>query len=136
MRLFVDTSVWSLAFRRDSPPISGATQVLTQTLEEGGLILTTGLVLQEVLQGISGPRVRARLLDYFSVLPMLVPDRDDHIAAADLRNRCRRAGVQVGTVDTLLAQLCIQNDLTMLSIDKDFDRIASLSALKIWRGVG
>jgi predicted nucleic acid-binding protein len=38
---------------------------------------------------------------------LLVPDRQDHVEAAELRNLCRRRGVQVGTIDTLLAQLCL-----------------------------
>ena len=75
----------------------------------------------------------ALILDRFSAVPLLVPDREDHIAAAVLRNRCRRAGIQIGTIDALLAQLCIHHNLTMLSSDKDFNYIASQSALKVWR---
>ena len=37
-----------------------------------------------------------------------------------LRNVCRRSGVQVGTIDALLAQLCIRHELTMLTTDADF----------------
>jgi hypothetical protein len=62
-----------------------------------------------------------------------VPDRDDHVEAAALRNRCRRAGIQIGTIDALLAQLCIHHDLTMLSADDDFRHIAGQCALKLWR---
>jgi predicted nucleic acid-binding protein len=40
--------------------------------------------------------------------------------------------VQIGTIDALLAQLCIRHDLTMLTTDKDFMRIAEHSALKVW----
>ena len=64
----------------------------------------------------------------------LVPDRDDHIQAADLRNRCRRSGVQIGTIDALLAQLCIHHDLTMLSTDADFEKVAEHHPLTLWRG--
>ena len=35
-----------------------------------------------------------------------MPDQVDHVAAAELRNSCRRRGVQIGTIDALLAQLC------------------------------
>jgi len=42
-----------------------------------------------------------------ATLPLLTPDRRDHVDAAEMRNRCRRAGVQVGTIDALLAQLCV-----------------------------
>jgi predicted nucleic acid-binding protein len=132
LSLFVDTSVWSLALRRDSPPEAAPVRALLRAIESGETLLTTGLVLQELLQGFSGPKARAQILDRFSAVPLLVPDREDHIAAAALRNVCRRAGVQVGTIDALLAQLCIHHDLTMLSTDEDFRRIAGHSALKLW----
>jgi len=106
--------------------------MLVRAIESGETLLTTGLVLQELLQGFTGPRARAQILDRFSAVPLLMPDREDHIGAAELRNRCRRAGVQVGTIDALLAQLCIRHGLTMLSTDSDFKRIAGHCALKLW----
>jgi len=108
-------------------------QVLIRAIEAGETIVTTGLVLQEILQGFSGPKARAEILDRFSAVPLLVPDRDDHIQAADLRNRCRRAGTQIGTIDALLAQLCVRHDLVMLSTDNDFKHVARRCTLKLWR---
>jgi predicted nucleic acid-binding protein len=131
--LFVDTGVWSLALRRDSPPSIAEVRALTHAIETGETLLTTGLVMQELLQGFSGPRARTAILERFSSLPLLVPNREDHIQAAELRNRCRRVGTQIGTIDALLAQLCIGNDLTMLSTDNDFHRLARHCALKVWR---
>ncbi len=136
MTLFVDTSVWSLALRRDAPPGAASVRALTRAIEAGETILTTGLVLQELLQGFSGPRARVQILNRFSALPLLVPNREDHIAAAQLRNTCRRAGIQVGTIDVLLAQLCIRHSLTMLSTDIDFKRIAGHCALQVWNETG
>ena len=133
MTLFVDTSVWSLAFRRDQPSAAPEVDAVRNALEGGETIVTTGLVLQELLQGFAGPRARRDLIDRFTALPLLSPDRQDHIAAAELRNRCRRAGVQIGTIDALLAQLCIRHELTMLTTDKDFGRVAAHSALRVWR---
>lgn len=136
MSLFVDTSVWSLALRRDAPPDApagaNAVRELVRAIEAGEMLVTTGLVLQELLQGFSGPRDRAQILDRFAALPLLVPDRRDHIDAAELRNTCRRRGVQIGTIDALLAQLCIRHDLTMLTTDGDFPSIAAHCALKLW----
>ena len=133
MSLFVDTSVWSLAFRRDPPDTCAQVTKLTQALEAGDTILTTGLVLQELLQGFSGPKARILILEHFSSVPLLAPDRDDHVEAANLRNHCRRAGVQAGTIDVLIAQLCIRHGLTLLSTDRDFENIAKHSELKVWR---
>jgi len=105
---------------------------LIRAIESGETLLTTGLVLQELLQGFSGPKSRDQILNRFSSVPLLVPDRDDHVRAAELRNDCRRNGVQVGTIDALLAQLCIRHDLTMLTTDKDLRRVADHAALKLW----
>jgi predicted nucleic acid-binding protein len=130
LSLFVDTSVWSLALRRNFPS-SAMGLALIRAIEAGEPIVTTGLVLQELLQGFRGPKDREQILDRFSAIPLLVPDRDDHIRAAELRNRCRRAGVQIGTVDALLAELCIHHELTMLTSDNDFTHIAKHCALKV-----
>ena len=130
--LFVDTSVWSLAFRRDSDSSTPQVLALRQAIERGDAIVTTGLVLQELLQGFSGPRARKDLIDRFAALPFLNPDREDHIAAAELRNKSRRSGIQVGTIDALLAQLCIRHRLTLLTTDKDFSQVASQFPLRLW----
>jgi predicted nucleic acid-binding protein len=130
--LFVDTSVWSLAFRRDAPRPCAHVDALRDALDGGHEVAITGLVLQELLQGFTGPRARERIIDSFASLPLLTPDRDDHIAAAELRNRCRRAGVQVGTIEAILARLCIRYELTMLTTDKDFEALARSAPLRLW----
>lgn len=132
MTLLVDTSVWSLALRRDQESGVAQLSALRNALEGGEMVVTTGLVLQELLQGFSGPRARDDIIERFAALPLLSPDRRDHIDAAALRNLCRRAGVQIATIDALIAQLCIRHDLTLLSTDKDFVRVASHSPLQLW----
>ena len=132
MSLFVDTSVWSLALRRDRPAMSPEVAALVKAIEAGEPILTTGLVLQELLQGFSGPKAREQMLHRFSAIPLLVPDRADHVEAVALRNACRRSGLGIGTIDALLAQLCIHHGLLMLSSDRDFKGIAKHCALRLW----
>ncbi len=136
MTLFVDTSVWSLAFRRDSAPEGAEVARLREALVGGEPVHTTGVVLQELLQGHRGPRARTRILDRFGALPMIAPSREDHVEAAELRNRCRRHGVQIGTIDVLLAQLCIRYDLVMLSADLDFGGVARWTSLRLWPATG
>jgi predicted nucleic acid-binding protein len=131
--LFVDTSVWSLALRRDRPADEPEIVALGHALRVGEAVLTTGLVVQELLQGFHGPGAREQILERFAALPLLIPDREDHVAAAELRSSCRRRGTQVGTIDALLAQLCIRHELTMLTTDADFTHIAKLHPLRVWR---
>ena len=134
MSLFVDTSVWSLALRRDRPEDIPQVGVLARALETGERVVTTGLVLQELLQGFSGPKAREQIVDRFAALPLLVPDREDHVAAAALRNLCRRRGVQVGTIDALLAQICVRHELVLLTTDEDFTYLAKHCELRLWTG--
>src|SRR5690606_23174529 len=109
------------ALRRDSSDQSVEVERLREALASQELVFTTGLVLQELLQGFRGPRARSAILERFGALPMVVPDRDDHADAAGIRNKCRRKGVQVGTIDALLIQLCLRHKFAMLSVDRDFE---------------
>jgi hypothetical protein len=130
--LFVDTSVWALALRRDVTSSEPAVERLRQALETGEGVFTTGLVLQELLQGFHGPKAHDAIVERFRALPLLVPDRFDHVEAAGLRNACRRRGIQVGTIDALLAQLCRRHKLVMLTTDRDFELMAAHVDLRLW----
>lgn len=133
MTYLVDTSVWSLALRRDVESSAPEVGMLRGALLGAAQVVTTGLILQELLQGFTGPKARTELIDAFSSLAFLQPDRQDHIDAADVRNSCRRKGVQLGTVDALLAQLCIRHELTILTTDNDFTAAAKHIKLNVWR---
>jgi predicted nucleic acid-binding protein len=124
VNILVDTSVWSLALRSSGGPISPKVVLLGDCLDRGDEIMTTGLVIQELLQGFNGPKQAKRILSELSLLPLIVPDLGDHVEAAELRNHCRRRGVQVGTIDALLAALSIRHKLRLLTTDKDFEAMA------------
>ena len=132
MSYLVDTSVWSVAFRRDTPADAPEVVELKRALETGDTIFVTGLVLQELLQGFNKPRAYDQIVEHFGALPFLTPEREDYIKAANLRNGCRKKGIQVGTIDALLAQLCISRELGLLTTDKDFTQIAKIFPLKVW----
>ena len=89
MMFFVDTSVWSLALCRDIPGSDPEVAVLPHALELGERAVTTGLALQELLQGLGGPMVREDILSDLPPLPFLEPARREHDRAAEVRNSCR-----------------------------------------------
>jgi predicted nucleic acid-binding protein len=132
MSLLVDTSVWSLAFRRDAGPTMPAVEALRSALSGGDQVFTTGLVLQELLQGFAAPKARHQLIEKLAALALLQPDREDHIEAAEVRNVCRRNGVQIGTIDALLIQLCLRYDLVLLSTDHDFHSAIKHIKFRLW----
>jgi len=134
--LLVDTSVWSLALRRDRVRDEPQVEALRQALGGAQSVVTTGLILQELLQGFAGARAQREIVERFAALPLLVPDRQDYIDAAAIRNRCRRAGIQLGTIDALLAQLGMRHRLVLLSTDNDFVHAARHCALRVWAPPG
>jgi hypothetical protein len=134
MSVLVDTSVWSLALRRDRPTDSPEVAALLRALSGGDLVVTAGIILQELLQGFTPETVRTTIIEHFDSLPLITPDREDHIAAADLRNRCRTHGVQLGTIDALIAQLAVHHDHTLLTADRDFLHAAPHIGLRVWPG--
>ena len=132
MTLMVDTSVWSLALRRDSTVETKEVIALREALDGVDSVVTTGLVLQELLQGFSGPKAKETIIERFGALPLIQPDRQDHIAAAEVRNACRRNGVQIGTIDALLVQLCSRYEMTLLSSDQDFANAVQHVPFRLW----
>ena len=132
MTLLVDTSVWSLALRRDGTYEAKEVLALREALTGADSVVTTGLVLQELLQGFNGPKAKEAIIERFGALPLIRPDRQDHVAAAEVRNACRRGGVQIGTIDALLIQLCGRYEMTLLSSDKDFANAARHVPFRLW----
>ena len=88
-------------------------------------------VLQDLLQGFHGPRAGEQIIESFASLPLIQPELEDYIEAARWRNQCRRKGVQVGTIDALIAQLCIRYDLLLLVRDHDFQHMAKHTPLSL-----
>jgi predicted nucleic acid-binding protein len=97
-----------------------------------GEVVLTGVVLQELLQGLRAGPVLDRVVAELSKLSLLVPSRDDHQQAAELFTTCRRNGVQLATVEALIAALCVRRDLVLLSSDNDFRHAARFVDLRVW----
>ena len=133
MNLLVDTSVWSLAFRRDGEQAAPEVAALRAALLNTHHVITTGIVVQELLQGFAGPRDRAGLLERLAAIDAVRPELVDHVEAAEVRNACRRRGVQVGTIDALLIQLCRRHDLMLLTTDQDFRAAREHVEFALWR---
>jgi len=128
----VDTSVWSLALQRGGEQAVPEVEALREGLLGAQPVVTPGVVVQELLKGFAGPKDRARLLERLSALDIVQRDLGDHVEAAEIRNACRHCGVQIGTMDALLIQLCRRHDLVLLSTDGDFRSARAHVAFRLW----
>lgn len=132
MTLLVDTSVWSLAFRRDTPPDIPEVAELAAALGGAQDVVATGIIQLELLQGFVPPGVEKSLEELFQAMRLVEPRREDYMAAARLGRTCRQAGVQLGIVDSLIAQLAIAYDFTLLTTDRDFAHASKHIPLTLW----
>ena len=98
MAVLVDTSVWSLALRRDAPQGHPEVDVLRRALVGGDDVVGIGLILLELLRGSVPERTQRAIQLTFDRLTFVEPTRDDYAAAAAISKECRAAGVQLGTV--------------------------------------
>jgi len=131
-RVVVDTSAWSLALRRRRPqPSSPIVQKLAALLGDGPPIVLLGIIVQELLQGLRSPGQFKRVLQALAPFPLLEPTREDYIEAARLRNTCAANGIQAGTIDCLIATLCLRRDCLLLTADADFEAIARHTPLRL-----
>ena len=126
MNVLVDTSVWSLAFRRSRASSRGDALMvaeLTELIQEGRALLM-GPIRQELLSGISDARQFKALRDRLRAFNDVSLHGRDYERAAEFSNSCRQAGVQGSHVDFLICSVAAGSSAAILSTDKDFVRYA------------
>lgn len=117
MSVIVDTSVWSLALRRNSPNSAIVDRLRTLIAEDEGSIL--GAIRQEILSGLRSPEQFTRLRDYLRAFSDLTVTQDDYETAADF-NTCRRSGVQGSNTDFLICAVAYRRSDSIFTTDQDF----------------
>lgn len=117
--ILVDSSVWIDYFRGSQTPETDR----LDTLLGNEPVATGDLIMAEVLQGFGSARdlkQGMKLLTSLAILELV--GADTAIQAARNFRTLRSHGITVRkTIDTLIATHCIENGLTLLYSDKDFD---------------
>lgn len=131
MRILVDTSVWSEALRRRTASDNAQHSKLADALGQGQPVALIGVILQEILHGLSDPKRFQVVKEYLDPFPLIDLKREDYIAAAELRNICVAHGVQASTVDFQIAAACIRHDCALLTTDQDFHHISQWCPLQL-----
>ncbi|HNS40814.1 MAG: PIN domain-containing protein [Anaerolineae bacterium] len=121
MNVLVDTSVWSLAFRRSSVPDEPAIQALRTLIEQSRAQLI-GPIRQEILSGIREQAQYEALRDTLRSFPDLAVATADYERAAELFNLCRRQGLQGSNTDFLICAVAERLELSILTTDHDFQQ--------------
>jgi predicted nucleic acid-binding protein len=124
MNVLVDTSVWSLAFRR-RVHAHGAVDELRRLIGAGRAALV-GPIRQEILSGIREQGVFEQLRDRLRAFPDEPIAPADYEQAAEYFNTCRAMGLQGSNTDFLLCAVSVRHRLPILTTDDDFTRYGRL----------
>jgi predicted nucleic acid-binding protein len=98
-------------------------------LDGGYAVGLTGVVYQEVIQGVSSWDEFERTSEYLGSQTFYHPmdPVESYREAALIYFRCRRAGVTIrSAVDCLIARIAIEHDLMLLHDDRDFEKMAGV----------
>jgi predicted nucleic acid-binding protein len=130
MNVVVDTSVWSLALRRQRPSNAAEVVELAGLIREGRAALL-GWVRQELLSGVPRQQKYESLRDYLRAFPDVALETEDHEEAASFYNRCRSRGIQGSNTDFLICAASSRRRLAILTTDTDFVSFAKILPIKL-----
>ena len=130
--VLVDTSIL-IDFLRgaDNVRVGRFQQILDNSIPFG----ISPLTYLEVLQGTRTEKDYATVKSYLETHRFfgLLDEKESYAAAARIYFTCRKKGITINsTVDCLIAQTAIENDLILLHNDADFDRMRRVAPLKIY----
>ena len=119
----VDTSIWIGLFRKQH---HHAVEYFKDILDQGHPFGITGIIYQEVLQGVSSEKEFFQLSDYLKLQKFyhVFDPIASYLNAAKLYFDCRKKGVTPrSSIDCLIAQIAIEHHLILLHHDRDFIQI-------------
>lgn len=130
MKVIVDTSVWSHAFRRDYLVDAPEALELRRLIKDFRATII-GPIRQEILSGIPNAKQFTTLRGLMSAFvdePLVV---EDYERAASFFNRCRAKGIQGSHVDFLICSVAASRTRPIFSTDKDFEAYAKVLPIKL-----
>jgi predicted nucleic acid-binding protein len=126
--IIVDTSVWVSALRDPTSPVAGTLAALIDS-DEACLALPVRLELAAGLR----PRDRAIVRRALSALPVILPTEDTWRLVERWIDTAADAGHRFGLVDLLIAALAHERTGLVWSLDRDFERMASLGFVQSYQ---
>lgn len=117
--VLVDTCIWSLALRSQSPQNTTITNKLISLIQSERAKLI-GVIRQELLSGYSNFKQYTKLKDKIKYFPNQAIIDEDYIKAAEFSNLCRSKGIQGSHIDFFICAVANRLDMSIFTTDKDF----------------
>lgn len=126
-KILIDTSAWIDFFRKKD---LGIYRLVAKLLKEKRAV-GSGIIALELIRGGKTIKELNYLNDLFEVIDTVDPNPQSYFLAGKLGYALARKGHTVSIVDLLIAQLAIENNLALLTLDKHFQIIKKYSSLRL-----
>jgi predicted nucleic acid-binding protein len=130
MNVIIDTSVWTLALRRQRSSANAQARELAELVREGRATML-GPVRQELLSGVRGEDQFETLRGHLRAFPDVLLEAEDYEEAASFFNRCRAKGIQGSNMDFLICATAMRRRLGILTTDADFAHFARVLPIEL-----
>lgn len=130
MNIIIDTSVWSLALRRQRTSPRAETRELAELVREGRAAML-GPVRQELLSGVRADQQFQTLRDHLRAFPDVPLEAEDYEDAASFFDKCRAKGIQGSNTDYLICAVAARRGFGILTADTDFSRFARVLPIEL-----
>ena len=135
--VLVDTSVWSLAFRKKHPDSNDKKLIEYLTfLIRNRYAVMIGPIRQEILSGISDESTFRKLKEALKAFPDFEITTDDYEQAAAYYNISRSNGIQGSHIDYLICSVAHNNDFLIFTLDKDFENYRKYIGIELIDMIG
>lgn len=114
----VDTSVL-IDFLKNTEPHAG----IIENLLTEKRVLTTGIIMAELLQGIRNSKEETHVSELIEGIPVIELTTEFWVKAGKLSCSLRRKGVNLPLTDIAIASLCIEYGFSLYTLDKHFEQI-------------
>jgi predicted nucleic acid-binding protein len=130
--ILIDTSAFIEFLNHTISPFDKELEHLISNEEDLAL---ADITITEILQGIKDGKEFNEIKKSLMAFPIYsLKGVDSYIAAAELYRKCRKNGFTIrSTIDLLISQIALENNLILLHNDNDFNNIANLSGMKIYK---
>lgn len=134
MKVIIDTSVWSIALRRNTASHSLQNNLIINELKElinEARAVIIGPIRQEILSGIPDEKQFQALKQKLNAFDDINIIQSDYEFAADFYNSCRKKGIRGSQIDYIICAVSCRNNFPVFTLDKDFEQYSEIIDVKL-----
>ena len=86
-------------------------------------------VVSEYYYGVLGTRKKEKALENIGKYEILNTSKDSALLFAEIKDRLKKSGQMLSDMDLLIAAICVDNSVTLVTSDRQFEKIKELNKI-------